>query len=310
MPRVFIIILNWNNWPDVSDCLESIKNNDYPNYQVVIVDNGSKDQPPTPPVGWPTEIKVIYNRENLGFAGGNNVGIKYALDHGADYVLLLNDDTIVGRSFLSKLVAAAESAPEIGLAGPKIYFYPPAGEASEEKNKIWSAGGELNWLRNKGTLRGWGEDDGGQYDNPAVQEMPHLTGCCLLAKTKAIEKIGLLSEDYFLYYEDTDWCLKAGKAGYRRVFVPEAEIWHKVSKSAVAESLSYIYYHVRNGLLFARKFSPVYVKPFVHLDALGRTIKQIVKLIFIPSKRAWGRAILLGITDFYLGRKGKYENWH
>ncbi|MFH1671652.1 MAG: glycosyltransferase, partial [Candidatus Portnoybacteria bacterium] len=104
-PKVFIIILNWKNWPDVEECLESIKNNDYPNYQVVIVDNDSNQKPEVSD----SNIKVIYNDRNLGFSGGNNVGIKYALKNGADYILLLNDDTIVEKSFLTKLVEAGES---------------------------------------------------------------------------------------------------------------------------------------------------------------------------------------------------------
>jgi len=296
LPKVFIIILHWQGAEDTLECLTSLKNNDYRNYQVVIIDNGSDEKPQAPS----PEIKVIYNKKNLGFAGGNNVGIKYALEKGANYVLLLNDDTIVDKSFLSKLVEAGESKEDFGIIGPKIYFY-------EERNRIWSAGGKLNWLYNKGTLRGWNEIDHSQYDSPKIQETPHLTGCCILIKREVIEKIGLMPEDYFLYYEDADWSLKARRAGFRCVFVPESNIWHKISRSALAESSSYIYYHVRNGLVFAQKFAPWYIKPFVHLDALWRIIKQIIKLIFFPKKQAWAKAILLGINDFYSGRRGKIK---
>ncbi len=292
-PKVFIIILNWNNWSDTLECLESIENNDYHNYQVVIIDNGSKEKPQAPS----PEIKMIYNKENLGFSGGNNVGIKYALEKEADYVLLLNDDTIVAPDFLNRLVEAGESDEKIGIVGPKIYFY-------EDKNRIWSAGGKLNWLYNKGSLKGWDQMDKGQYDFPKIQEMPHLTGCCVLVKKKVIEKIGLMPEDYFLYYEDTDWLMRARRAGYKCIFAPEAKIWHKISRSALAESSSYIYYHVRNGLIFAQRFAPWYIKPLVHLDVIWR-IKQIIKLLFFSKKRSWARAILLGIRDFYLGRRGK-----
>lgn len=297
-PSVYIIILNWNNWPDVKECLASLQNNDYPNYKVVIVDNGSKEKPAAPDL----EIKIIYNQENLGFAGGNNVGIKHALENDADYVLLLNNDTIVSGNFLTKLIEAGESDKEIGLLGPKIFFY-------GDKKRIWFAGGKVNWLRNKGTMRGWGEMDNGQYDRPKIQETDYLTGCCLLIKREAIKKIGLMPEEYFLYYEDTDWSLKARKAGYKCVFVPESKIWHKVSKSSAAGSPSYIYYHVRNGLLLARRYAPWYIKPAVHLDALWRLLKQPIKLL-IPGKRKWVKPILLGIKDFYLKRFNKHENWH
>jgi len=152
LPKVFIIILNWDNWTDTKDCLKSLENNGYPNYEVVVVDNGSTEKFE---ISDP-KIKVIYNKENLGFSGGNNVGIKYALDNNADYVLLLNNDTIVNHNFLNKLVEIAEKDNKIGMVGPKIYF--------PDSKKIWFAGGQINWLYNKGTMRGFDEIDNGQYD--------------------------------------------------------------------------------------------------------------------------------------------------
>ncbi len=297
LPKVFIIILNWNNWPDTSACLESLRNNDYLNKEVIVVDNGSQEKFSIPDLPFP--VKLIKNQENLGFSGGNNVGIKYALEQKADYLLLLNNDTIVSPDFLNKLVAVGEKDEMIGFLGPKIYFY-------QEKNKIWFAGGKINWLFNKGTMNGWNEIDEGQYDNQL--ETDYLTGCCLLVKRKVIEEIGLMPEEYFLYYEDTDWSLKAKKAGFKCIFVPQAHIWHKGSATSQEGSPSYIYYHVRNGLMLARKFAPWYVKPFVHLDAIWRIKKQIIKWFFIPQKRKWARYILKGIKDFYLKKKGKYED--
>jgi len=291
--KVFIIILNWNNWPDVLECLESLKDNDYPNYQVVIVDNGSKIRPELPS----SDIKIIYNQENLGFSGGNNVGIKYALENNADYVLLLNDDTVVSRDFLSKLVEIGESNENIGLIGPKIYFY-------ENKNKIWSAGGKINWLYNKGEMIGHNQEDNGQYDSPKVKETEFLTGCCVLVKKQAIEKIGLMPEEYFLYYEDTDWSLKARKNGFKCVFIPDAQIWHKGSQSSISGSPSYIYYHIRNGLIMAQKYAPWHIKPIVYLDSFWRIIKQLIKIVFMPKKRIWAKHILLGIKDFYFNKTG------
>jgi GT2 family glycosyltransferase len=293
-PKVFIIILNWNNWPDTLECLESLKNNDYPNYQVVIIDNGSTEK-------LQTDFKVIYNQKNLGFSGGNNVGIKYALEKGADYVLLLNNDTIVAKDFLSEMIKVAEKDKKIGMIGPQIYFY-------GDKNRIWFAGGQVNWLYNQGQMRGYNQIDKGQYDSS--EETDYITGCCLLIKREVIKKIGLMPEDYFLYYEDTDWSLKAQQAGFKCLFVPRAKIWHKGSKSSQEGSASYIYYHIRNGLILAQRYAPWYIKPLVHLDVGWRIKKQIFKLIFFPKKRTWAKYILLGIKDFYLGRRGKYENWH
>jgi len=298
-PKVFIIILNWNGWSDTLECLKSLENNDYPNYQVVIIDNGSKQKPESPN----SKIKIIYNQENLGFSGGNNVGIKYALDNGADYVLLLNNDTIVDSHFLTKLVKVAESDKDFGMLGPKIYF-------ADQKDKIWFAGGKLNWLYNQGTMRGCNEVDQGQYDKPDIQETEYITGCCVLVKKQVIEKIGLMPEEYFIYYEDTDWSFKARRAGFKCIFVPQSKIWHKGSKSSIEYSLPYIYYHTRNGLIFATRYAPWYIKPLIHLDVLGRIKKQNIKALLFPSKRVWAKGILLGIKDFYFKRFGKYEDWH
>jgi GT2 family glycosyltransferase len=126
-----------------------------------------------------------------------------------------------------------------------------------------------------------------------------------VSKREIIEKIALMPEEYFLYYEDTDWSLKARQAGFKCIFVPAAKIWHKGSKSSVEGSPSYIYYHIRNGLILAQRFAPWYVKPLVHLDVGWRIIEQIIKMVFLPKKRTWAKAILLGIKDFYLGKRGK-----
>ena len=292
-PKVFVIIVNWNGRDDTLECLESLKNNDYPNYEVVIIDNGSKDKF----LISDSEVKIIYNRKNLGFSGGNNVGIKYALKNKADYVLLLNNDTIVSTDFLSKMVEVAENDNKIGIVGSKIYF--------PNSSKIWFAGGKINWLYNKGTMKGFNEIDNGQYDQPEIQKTDYITGCCTLIKREVVEKIGLMPEEYFLYYEDTDWSLNAQKYGYKCVFVPKAIVYHKGSKSSVQGSNSYIYYHIRNGLIMAQKYAPWYIKPFIHLDIIWRIKKQILKYIFLPKKRTWAKYILLGIKDFYFNKKGK-----
>ncbi|MFH1551503.1 MAG: glycosyltransferase family 2 protein [bacterium] len=300
-PKVFIILLNWNSWSDTLECLESLKNNDYPNYKVVIVDNDSKRKPQT----HDSKIKIIYNNKNLGFSGGNNVGIKYALENGADYILLLNNDTIVSKNFLSEMIEVGESNKKFGLIGSKIYFY-------SDTKKIWFAGGQVHlinnkkhWLYNRGVMRGCGEIDKGQYDEPKIQETEYITGCCLLIKKEVIKKIGLIPEEYFVYYEDTDWSFKARKAGYKCIFAPTAKIWHKGSRTTIEYSSSYIYYHIRNGLIFANKYAPWYIKPAIHLDVVWRIIKQIIKFIFFPKKRIWAKSILLGIKDFYFGKRGE-----
>lgn len=290
-PKVFIVILHYGDLDDTLECVRSLENNDYPNFKVVIVDNDPAHRFPAL-----DRIVLLRNKRNLGFPAGNNVGIKYAFKNGADYVLLLNNDTLTSADFLRKMVEAGEDDKKIGVVGPKICF-------ADDPKRIWYAGGRVNWLRNKGAMRGWDEPDAGQYDQPAIQKTDYVTGCCLLIKKEVVAKIGLLPGEYFLYYEDTDWSLRARRAGYLCAFVPAAKIWHKISRASKPGSSSYIYYHVRNGLMLARRFAPWYVLPFVYLDSFWRALKQIPKFA-LPSKRVWAKAILLGIRDFYLGKTG------
>lgn len=247
MSRVFIIVLHYKNWKDTNECLKSLDKLDYDNFKTIVVDN---------------------DKENPGFAGGMNIGIKKALKQKADYILLLNNDTIVDKNFLKELVKVGKSDKEIGILGP--------------------IGGKINWLYTKGIH--------------ITKNNDYISGVCMLVKRSVIKKIGLMPEEYFLYFEDVDWCLRARKAGYKCVLVPEAKIWHKVSSSTKAESFSYIYYHFRNGLLLAKRHAPFFIKLLAYFVSFLVYFKQLIKS---PSK--WTKAIKLGIKDFYKGRFGKYE---
>lgn len=303
-PKVDIIILNWNGWRDTLECLESIKKINYQNYRTIIVDNGSTNESVEKISGCIRELEnfeLLAQKENLGFSGGNNLGIKHALANGADYVLLLNNDTTVDENFLNELISAAEQSKTAGLLGPKIYFY-------NNPKTIWFAGGKISPYAIKGTHIGLNETDNGQYD--ALKKVDYLTGCCLLIKKETVDKIGFLDENYFLYYEDTDYSWRARRAGLDCLFVPQAKIWHKCSAGTGEGSLSYIYYHTRNGLALIKKNGPYPARLWLHLKVAAKLGKQVFKLTFFPSKRVWAKGILLGIEDFYLGRMGNYENWH
>jgi GT2 family glycosyltransferase len=268
MPKVFIIILHYKNWNDTNECLKSLEDLDYDSFEKIVVDN---------------------DKENRGFAGGNNIGIKQALEGDAKYILLLNNDTVVDKNFLKKLIKVGESDEKIGILGPTIYEY--------KTNKIHFAGGKINRLYTKGkhiTV----------ISEQRTMNSDYITGCCLLIKRKVIEKIGLMPEDYFLYFEDADWCLKARKAGFKCVAVSTAKIWHKVSQGAVEVSFSYIYYHFRNGLLLSKRNAPIFIKILAYLNSFWVFAKQIIKLA-IPSRQKWAKAIMLGIRDFHRGKFGK-----
>ncbi|MCK5491011.1 MAG: glycosyltransferase family 2 protein [Candidatus Pacebacteria bacterium] len=294
--KVHIILLNWNNEEDTIECIESLKKINYNNYKIIVVDNGSEKESILKIEKQYFDLCIIKNENNLGFAGGNNIGIKYAINNNADYVLLINNDTIVDENFLTELVEVGETDEKNGLLGSKIYFH-------SEKNLIWSAGGKVNWLKNKGTHIGLDEIDDGQYDE--IKEVDYLTGCCLLIKREVIEKIGVLEEDYFLYYEDTDFSLRAQNVGYKCIYVPASKIYHKISRSTKPGSASYIYYHVRNGLVMAKRTGSSLNKIILYPCCLILFLKQIVKIIFIPQKRPWAKAVLRGLKDFLLGRMGK-----
>lgn len=301
MPKVFIIILNWNGWSDTLECLASLNKVDYDNFEIILIDNGSKEKPPIIEREEFANLKInqIFNEANLGFSGGNNQGIKIALEKGADYVLLLNNDTIVANDFLGKLVNQAEKDKEIGIVGPQMLFY-------EAPELIWFGGGRFNWLKNRGTHE--------MYKMPVqtkefIKEVDYITGCCLLVKKEVIEKIGLMPEDYFLYYEDADWCLRAKRAGYKILYVSGSKIWHKVSVGLKEGSPVFTYYHIRNGLVLAKKYSGLIKKLFLSIFVGFLYIKQIIKL-FLGINKKQAETILLAIEDFYLNKMGKYENWH
>jgi len=222
-PSVFIIILNWNGRDDTIECLESLVNPGYSNCRIVVVDNGSTDGSAQAIRSRFPTLTVLQLTQNLRFAGGNNTGIAFALDNGADYVLLLNNDTVAEEGFLGPLVERMQSDHRIGMVAPKILYYAPP-------DRIWFAGARIRyWL---GTMAHIGirEEDRGQHNEPG--ETDYATGCCVLARKAVIESIGMLDESYFMYVEDVDWSVRARKNGFRIMYEPRSEIRHKVSVSA------------------------------------------------------------------------------
>ena len=303
--KVFVILLNWNNWHETRECLESLEKLDYVNAEIVIVDNGSTNgdgekiqefflvpKPYTP--------HLIFNDANLGFAGGNNVGIKYALERGAHYVMLLNNDAIAAPDFLTNLVRAAESDSSYGILGSRIYQY--------GTDEVAFDGGRVNqWLTKGEHIISTGTvlvD----IDQDCPREVDYITGAAMLVRGEVIKKIGLMREEYFLYYEDVDWCLRARKAGYKCALVSTSKVWHKVSTTTKEGSPSYIYYHTRNALMLAKFNGNIFQKVAAHFIGAWILLKQIPKFFLMPKKRLWATSMTKGVLDFYRGKYGKYEN--
>jgi GT2 family glycosyltransferase len=220
-PQVSITILNWNGLGDTIECLESLKKISYPNYEVIVVDNGSKgNDAQVLKEQFGDYIYLIRNNKNYGYTGGNNIGIRYALDNSSpDYLLILNNDVVVAPDFLTEMVKVAGGDDQVGLVGPKTYFY-------DAPNRFWLVWANVDMHKGRGFLVGLGETDEGQYDE--VKEVDgYLAGSCLLIKQKLIQKCGLFDEAYFCYWDETDYCFRVREAGYKIVYAPRAKIWHK-----------------------------------------------------------------------------------
>ncbi len=305
MPRVTIIILTYNESLHTLECLASIEKLTYPNFEVLIVDNKSIDDS-REKLGEYTNThsntRHLLLDKNYGFAGGNNRGITNAFKHGADYVLILNPDTIIEPDFLTKLVEIANG--KLGFFGPRILLWDEGKyRANNLHARIYSNGGIINKTFTKATLKDY-EKRVSALKEKKPFETDYVTGTCLLASREAIEKVGLMREDYFLYYEDTDWSMRAKRNGIMRIIIPHAIIWHKKSVTTKEFSYTYIYYNTRNGLYFCWRNGKAWQKSFAIALALVKLVKQPIKLFF-RQKRAWIKPITRGIVDFLLGETGK-----
>jgi len=273
-------------------------------FQILIVDNGSHLQVQTLSIKpwFPISIRIITSKDNKGYAKGSNIGIKEALSLGADYILLLNNDTVVSPSFLDILIETAEKTSNAGILGPKIHFY-------SEPGKIWFAGARFDSETCMLITPKSGQIDEGMDTKPL--ESDYITGCALLVKRAVIEKIGLLDERFFLYWEDVDWGLRAKKAGFTNLVIPTSRISHKVSiSSGGMDSLIRVYHKTRSHLLMAKLHAPSAL-PKLHVQFL----KDIAWLIFKSGdekrfKKA--HAFIAAIKDYHLGKtdKGPEAIWN
>ncbi len=290
--RVAVIILNWNGWEDTIECLESLYQINYANFDVIIVDNNSNDESlekirdyalgkiniesnffeynssnkPIKILEYTKKksehlreekdyfklaskrLVLIKNDENDGFAEGNNIGIKYAVKTlNPDYILLLNNDTVVDKDFLNELVDIGKTNTNIGIIGPKIYYY-------DEPNTIWCIGGKMSWKLARGLHIGINEVDNGQYKK--IREFDYVSGSAFLIKKDVINEIGLMDKQFFLYFEESDWALRASQRGYKSFYSPKAKIWHKISKSGggISKPIG-LYYITRNRWLFMKMWA-------------------------------------------------------
>ena len=256
-PVVYCIVLTCGLNPDgrvkklLLDTLDSVTKMTYPNFKVVVVDNGSIDGSQDAVRAAYPDMTLIENGENLGFMKGSNVGLRYALGQKADWTLLLNNDISVDPELLSEMMKVAVSDDSVGIVAPKIYFF-------SEPNKIWYAGGSINYFTGIIKHLGLREEDHGQYDQ--TKETGYITGCAILIRREVMEKIGLLDPIYSpMYSEDADFSVRASRAGYKLMYVPKAKLWHKVS-SFTGGGLSPVKTRlkVEHNLIFFKRYARWY----------------------------------------------------
>jgi len=262
-PKVFVVILNYNGKDVLKKCLESVYKSDYPNMEIVVVDNNSQDNSFVEARVLFSKFNFIQNNQNIGFAAGNNVAIKWALEKMADYVFLLNNDAFLEKNTLSKLIKEARKDKSFGILSPIIY-------TGKNKKRIWFSGGNINWLRMKVEHK----------DN--IKNTQFITGCAMLIKKDVFKKVGLLDERFFLYYEDADFSYRARKSGFKLKIVSDAIVYHFEKSS---ESLNKIYYLVFSGIIFFRKNANWAIRIYIEAYLLARKIKNKYDLIRNPEDK-------------------------
>lgn len=250
--RIYAVILNYNNYIDTRECIESIRRSLYLIDRIILVDNGSRDnsiEKLEEDYGHSSKFEIIRNRINVGFAKGVNVGIRRALDDRAEYILLVNNDAIIDMECVTKLYKIAERSEPIGIVGPRIFYL-------NDDERIWQGGGYFSKLKS-GIISSEKNRLARQCAVIKEREVTFLSGCVMLVWRMVFERIGLFDEDFFFYEEDVEFCLRAKRAGFRLFYVPSARAWHRISNIVKDRTSSFVLYHLaRSHLIMLRKAFP------------------------------------------------------
>jgi len=247
LPKVAVVILNYNGKALAQRCIQSVLDSDYPNKEVILVDNRSTDGSLDYLCALFPGMRGVANQQNLGIAGGRNRGFMEAVRRGADYVLSLDNDTRVDRRLIHALVAAAESDARIGVVGPKTYM-------DDGSGRMQCAGGRITYTQNVCSERGRETVDRGQYDT--IEDVDYFPGFGFMAKREVFERLNFLDECFYGYgHEDTDFCVRAARLGYRVVYVPKAVMWHRGSATIGRYSARKKYLEAVNSVYFVRKYA-------------------------------------------------------
>jgi hypothetical protein len=297
MIKVAIIILHFSHKDLTSQCLDSIAKLRTTGFilETIVVNNNPKENLESLKKKFP-KIVLLKSQKNLGFAGGNNLGIKKALKDKADFLFILNNDTILDRNLLVSLLETANREKQSGIIAPKIYFAPEHEfhydryQPQERGKVIWYAGGLIDWQNIICSHQGVDEVDHGQYD--MLSETDFASGCAFFVKKEVFKKIGFFDENYFLYLEDVDFCQRAKKAGFKIFYESKAKLWHINAGSSAVGSQLQDYYLSRNRLIFGLKYA--------FLKTKFCLIKE--SLVLLRKGRVWQKT---AVRDFYLRKFGQ-----
>ncbi len=291
MTQICAIVLNWNNYEDTKNCILSLEKSGLTNGRIILVDNGSTDESNVRLRSYfGQRILIIQNIENKGFAAGINVGINVAYKQNYEYFLLVNNDAILDKECLKKLIAAFEEKCEIGITGPRIYYH-------SKPDVVWQGGGYFNYLtggnvvpeKNKKTIK----------HSIKNKKVSFLTGCVMLIKRNVIEKTGLFNERIYFYEEDVDYCLRAMKSGFTLLYVPEALVWHKVEGIKITEFA--FFQRARSRIIVLRdNFNVSYFIYGIFMHILYYTPYKLIQSISKLSLRpfwAWIMGSFAGLKD-------------
>lgn len=294
-PSVVIIILNWNGCEVTIDCLKSLFKIDYPNFKILIVDNGSIDNSVQKIEKFVCDlpnISILPLGKNYGFTGGNNKGIAHILlSESPTYFLLLNNDTEVDSTFLSKMVSLAESNNKIAAVVPKIYYF-------DHPNTLWYAGGYINRLSCMGEHFGKNKLDSAKFSQ--VKSVTFMNGCAILIKSDIVRKIGLFDDDLFANCEDADLSLRILQAGFNIMYEPNAKIWHKVSYSFKSNDNKWfgLYIATRNLVILQKKHNlKKWYFPFGLVYFFFRWFFYLELKFLLQGKVPLCKHLLLGLKD-------------
>ncbi len=294
-PLLYIIILNTSRREDTLACIRTLQANTYGNKVIVVLDNASTDGSPEAIRRAFPDVQVMLLEKNLGYAGNNNVGIVHAMQKGAEWVLVLNEDTLLDPDCLRLMVEAGERDPKIGIVGPLVYH-------ADEPTVIQSAGGRLGpyW---ESIHIGQNEPDQEQFREPLDVEW--VSGCAIMVRRGVIDDVGMLDERFFYYWEETEWCMRATRAGWKILNAPAAKLWHKGVKRDYKPGPSVSYYGTRNRFLtFSKHRAPAPVWARAWFDTTRTLVSWTVKPRW-RNQRGHRDAMWRGVVDFLNHRWGK-----